>query len=276
MMVVTQKSIIADLQSQREIDPKIEIRNRINFLKEYLVQSGANGFVLGISGGQDSTLAGKLAQLAVDELNQEATTKSVSFYAIRLPYGEQFDEEDAKAAVEFIAPTKTLTINIKEAVDASVRAFEAATGETLSHFAKGNTKARERMKAQYDVAAHYGCLVIGTDHSAEAITGFFTKHGDGACDIVPLFGLSKRQGKALLKELGAPGHLYTKAPTADLEDDKPGLPDEVALGMTYEQLDDYLEGRSVQAEVKEKIEARYIQTEHKRQLPVTIFDTWWR
>ncbi|WP_304503392.1 ammonia-dependent NAD(+) synthetase [Alkalihalobacillus hemicellulosilyticus] len=266
---------MSDLQTKPAVEPKEEIHRRVQFLKDYLVHTGANGFVLGISGGQDSTLTGKLAQMAIDELNREVA-KEYAFYAVRLPYGVQQDEEDAQDAIRFIRPTKAITINIKAAVDASMEAFERATGESLSDFNKGNTKARERMKAQYDLAAHYGCLVIGTDHAAEAITGFFTKHGDGACDVTPIFGLNKRQGKALLKELGAPEHLYLKAPTADLEDDKPGLPDEVALGMSYDQLDDYLEGKSVPDATMKQIEERYRKTEHKRQLPVTVYDEWWK
>ncbi|WP_274169704.1 ammonia-dependent NAD(+) synthetase [Halalkalibacter sp. APA_J-10(15)] len=266
---------MSDLQTKPTIEPKEEIQRRVKFLKDYLIHTGANGFVLGISGGQDSTLTGKLAQMAVDELNREAS-KEYAFYATRLPYGVQQDEEDAQDAIRFIRPTKAITVNIKAAVDASIEAFELATGEPLSDFNKGNTKARERMKVQYDLAAHFGCLVIGTDHAAEAITGFFTKHGDGACDVTPIFGLNKRQGKALLKELGAPEHLYLKAPTADLEDDKPGLPDEVALGMSYDQLDDYLEGKSVPETIKKQIEERYRKTEHKRQLPVTVYDEWWK
>ncbi|WP_332694628.1 ammonia-dependent NAD(+) synthetase [Halalkalibacter lacteus] len=272
----TQTTIISDLQTSPTVNPKEQIRERVDFLKNYLVHTGVNGFVLGISGGQDSTLAGKLAQTAINELNEEQSNKAYSFYAVRLPYGEQKDEDDAQDAIRFIEPTKAFTVNIKGAVNASVEAFIAATGEQLSDFNKGNTKARERMKAQYDLAAHFGCLVIGTDHAAEAITGFFTKHGDGACDIAPLFGLTKRQGKLLLMELGAPEHLYKKAPTADLEDDKPGLPDEIALGMTYDNLDDYLEGKQVDRGIKEKIESRYEKTEHKRQLPVTIYDSWWK
>jgi NAD+ synthase len=276
-MAINQADIIADLNTKPSADPKEEIRTRVNFLKDYLLHTGANGYVLGISGGQDSTLAGKLAQTAINELNEENNDKSYSFYAVRLPYGVQKDEDDAQDAIRFIEPTQAVTVNIKAAVDASVEAFRVATdGEQLSDFNKGNTKARERMKAQYDLAAHFGCLVIGTDHAAEAITGFFTKHGDGACDLAPLFGLTKRQGKALLKELGAPEHLYKKAPTADLEDNKPGLPDEVALGMTYEQLDDYLEGKTVDPAIAEKIETRYEITEHKRKPPVTIYDSWWK
>lgn len=271
-----QATIISELQASPEINPKEQIRQRVDFLKQYLLTSGVKGYVLGISGGQDSTLAGKLAQMAVEELNAERADKSYMFYAVRLPYGEQLDESDAEDALRFINPTKSSTINIKAAVDASVAAFEQATGEQLSGFNKGNNKARERMKVQYDLAAHFGCLVLGTDHAAEAITGFFTKHGDGACDVAPLFGLNKRQGKALLKELGAPEHLYQKIPTADLEDDKPGLPDEVALGITYEHLDDYLEGKPVSPEIQQKIESGYLKTGHKRHPAVTVFDDWWK
>lgn len=272
----TQATIIQELNAKPLIDPQAEIRRRVKFLKNYLLKTGAKGYVLGISGGQDSTLAGKLAQLAVDELNREKPENDYAFYAVRLPYGEQLDESDAQDALRFINPTHSLTVNIKAAVDAAVEAFHAATGEELSGFNKGNTKARERMKAQYDIGAHYGCLVLGTDHAAEAITGFFTKHGDGACDVAPLFGLNKRQGKQLLKELDAPERLYLKVPTADLEDDKPGLPDEVALGITYENLDDYLEGKTVSPDVQQKIESGYRKTAHKRHLAVTVDDEWWK
>jgi NAD+ synthase len=271
-----QSNIISELHSHPAIDPKEQIRKRVDFLKNYLMLSGARGYVLGISGGQDSTLAGKLAQKAIEELNGATSSNNYSFYAVRLPYGEQMDEEDAIDALSFIGPTRAITLNIKAAVDASAASFKDATGEPMSDFNKGNTKARERMKAQYDLAAHFGCLVIGTDHAAEAITGFFTKFGDGACDIAPLFGLTKGQGKSLLIELGAPKHLYQKLPTADLEDDKPGLPDEVALGISYKDLDDYLEGKSIEKDTREKIESGYMKTNHKRHLPVTIYDDWWK
>lgn len=271
-----QSTIIADLHAAPAISPEEEIRKRVEFLKHYLLHARAKGYVLGISGGQDSTLAGKLAQMAVDELKEEHPDSTYAFYAVRLPYGDQLDEADAQEALRFIKPTNAITVNIKPAVDASASAFEAATGLRLSGFDKGNTKARERMKVQYDIAAHFSCLVIGTDHAAEAITGFFTKNGDGACDVAPLYGLNKRQGKALLKFLAAPERLYLKIPTADLEDEHPGLPDEVALGITYHSLDDYLEGKTVDPMVRERIESGYLKTMHKRQPPVTVFDTWWK
>lgn len=275
-MTSLQQQIIEELKVSPSIDPKEEIDRTISFLKEYLLKhSFLKGFVLGISGGQDSTLMGKLAQTAVDELNEEAGEQKYSFYAVRLPYGEQFDEHDAQDALKFINPTKTYTVNIKQAVDASERAL-AEAGIILTDFAKGNEKARERMKVQFSIAAMESAVVLGTDHAAEAITGFYTKYGDGAADITPLFRLNKRQGRAMLKELGGPEHLYTKIPTADLEADKPAIPDEVALGLTYEMIDDYLEGKEIPKDSQDILEGHYLRTQHKRHLPVTVFDDFWK
>lgn len=271
-----QQQIIEELGVKPTIDVAEEIRTTIDFLKDYAKKHPfVKSFVLGISGGQDSTLAGKLAQLAVDELNEEAGTRAYSFYAVRLPYGVQADEQDCQDALDYIQPTKTFTVNIKPAVDASVAALTEA-GITLSDFAKGNEKARERMKVQYSIAAMNDGVVLGTDHAAEAITGFYTKFGDGGADLVPLFRLNKRQGKQLLKALDCPEHLYLKVPTADLEENRPSLPDEAALGITYEQIDDYLEGKDIPEEARKVLEGHYLRSQHKRHLPITVFDTFWK
>jgi NAD+ synthase len=276
MMDALQKQIVDELLVKPTIDPKEEIRRSVDFLKAYLKKhSFLKSFVLGISGGQDSTLAGKLGQMAVNELNEETGSNDYAFYAIRLPYGKQGDAQDAIGAVEFIQPSVSLTINIQPAVDASVDTLKQ-NGIELTDFVKGNEKARERMKVQYSVAAMRNGVVLGTDHSAEALTGFYTKHGDGAADLVPLFRLNKRQGKMLLKELGAPEHLYNKIPTADLEEDRPQLPDEVALGVSYDEIDDYLEGKDVSSESKKTIESLYLKSQHKRHLPITVYDDFWK
>jgi len=275
-MSAKQQEIIAALKVKPAIDVQNEIRISIDFMKDYLKKHPfLTSLVLGISGGQDSTLVGKLAQLTIDELNKELGEDKYSFIAVSLPYGVQFDETDRQDALDFINPSKRVTINIKEAVDASDKALEEA-GIILSDFAKGNEKARERMKAQYSIAAMNNGVVLGTDHAAEAVTGFYTKYGDGGVDITPIFRLNKRQGKQLLKELGCPEHLYTKIPTADLEENRPALPDEVALGVTYEVIDDYLEGKTVSKESQEKIEGFYNRSMHKRHLPITIFDDFWK
>ncbi|MBS4210366.1 ammonia-dependent NAD(+) synthetase [Bacillus sp. FJAT-50079] len=273
-----QRQIIEELKVQPNIDPKKEIRRSIDFLKSYMEKhSFFRGFVLGISGGQDSTLVGKLAQMAVDELNERdgANNDHYTFIAVKLPYGTQTDMNDVEDAIAFISPSETYEINIKEAVDASTAALKQA-GIEITDFTKGNEKARERMKAQYSIAATYNCVVLGTDQAAEALTGFFTKYGDGASDAVPIFRLNKRQGRQLLQELDCPEHLYMKVPTADLEDDRPMLPDEVALGVSYEEIDDYLEGKAVSETAKNTIEALFRKSKHKRHLPVTVFDDFWK
>jgi len=271
-----QQQIIQALHVKPRIDAEEEVRVSVDFLKSYLrAHPFVKSLVLGISGGQDSTLTGKLCQMAISELREENATQSYQFIAVRLPYGVQADESDCVDAINFIQPDKVLTVNIKNAVLAS-EATLRDIGVELSDFIKGNEKARERMKAQYSIAGMNAGLVVGTDHAAEALTGFFTKYGDGGTDINPIFRLNKRQGKALLKHLGCPAHLYTKAPTADLEENRPSLPDEVALGVTYELIDDYLEGKTVEPQYASIIEGWYKRTEHKRQPPVTVFDDFWK
>ncbi|GDY26368.1 NH(3)-dependent NAD(+) synthetase [Agarivorans sp. Toyoura001] len=274
------QAILAEMKVLPEIDPEYEVKRRIEFIKERLQQAKVKTLILGISGGVDSTTTGRLAQLAVEQLNKDTNSQDYRFIAMRLPFGEQKDEADAQLALSFIKPSHIVTTNIKagtEGLHQSASESLLAAGLTMPNqaavdFAKGNVKARMRMVAQYEIAGLTGGLVIGTDHSAENLTGFYTKHGDGACDIAPIFGLNKRQVRQVAAYLGAPEPLIGKAPTADLEEDRPQLPDEVALGVTYDQIDDFLEGRAVEAEVEQKLLAIYQRTQHKRQAIPTIYD----
>jgi len=273
-MRALQATIISELAVRPDIDPAAEVERRVAFLRDYLETTGANGFVLAVSGGQDSTLAGRLCQLAVEGVRRDGGTAEL--VTVRMPYKVQADEEDAQLALRFIDGAEGLVVNIQHGVDGTAQDVAEATGAPLSDFAKGNVKARTRMVAQYAIASERGLLVVGTDHAAEALTGFFTKYGDGGVDLVPLTGLSKRQGKALLAHLGAPARLYEKAPTADLLDETPGQTDEANLGLTYADIDEYLEGGDVDDAIAELIEARYLATEHKRRVPASPADEWWR
>lgn len=267
-----QKEIIAYEHVLPKIDPQKEIRRSVDFLKNYLKANPfLKTYVLGISGGQDSTLTGKLCQMAITKMRKETGDQSYQFIAVRLPYGVQADAADAADAVAFQQPDQDLIVNIKPAVDAMVASLTAA-GEKISDFNKGNIKARERMVIQYAIAGANNGAVVGTDHAAENFSGFYTKYGDGAADLTPLFRLDKRQGKQMLQELNCPEHLYLKAPTADLEEEQPALPDETALGVRYQDVDDYLEGHEVSEEAAERIEDLWRKSEHKRRLPVTVFD----
>ena len=272
------RTIIAEMKVLPQIDVQLEIRQRVNFIKKQLQASGLKTLVLGISGGVDSSTCGKLAQLAVDELNQEQA--GYQFIAVRLPFDVQADEDDAQLALSFIQPSHCVTTNIKAGADGiHHETLNALSEHNLLNasdaqvdFSKGNVKARTRMVTQYHIAGILGGLVLGTDHSAENITGFFTKWGDGACDLAPLFGLSKRQVRALAEALGAPELLINKAPTADLEELDPGKKDEDALGLSYDELDDFLEGKVVSKEVEETIINIYKRTQHKRAPIPTIYD----
>ena len=274
-MSAMQSDIIAALGVAPTIDPDTEITRRVQFLVDYLDATGAKGYVLGISGGQDSTLAGRLAQLAVEK--RRADGAEATFVAVRLPHGVQADEDDAQLALKFIQPDETVTVDIEPATTAMAGAVaDALKTDGLGDFNKGNVKARMRMIAQYAIAGERGLLVVGTDHAAENVTGFFTKHGDGAADLVPLAGLNKRQGATLLDHFGAEPRLWEKVPTADLEEDRPALPDEEALGVTYAHIDDYLEGKQIPAKAAERLEHLWRIGQHKRHLPPGPNDTWWR
>lgn len=275
-MTSLQEQIIQEMGVAPTIDPEQEIRKTIDFMKEYLtVHSFLKTLVLGVSGGQDSTLLGKLAQMAVEELRAETGDEAYQFIALRLPYGQQQDEADAQAVLEWMQPDQIYTVDIKQAVDALVEALEAE-GLTVSDFNKGNIKARQRMMVHYAIAGDYQGVVLGSDHAAESVTGFYTKFGDGASDIVPLYRLNKRQGAAMLKALGAPAYFYEKIPTADLQDDQPALPDEAELGVSYEAIDDYLEGKPVSPQAQQRIEELYLKSRHKRALPISIFTDFWK
>lgn len=265
-----QGQIAASLGVARHFDPSTDLARRVEFLVSALRHSGQRALILGISGGVDSLTAGRLCQRAVEQAR--ATGVDATFWAMRLPYGQQHDAADAEAALAFIQPDRTLRVDIKVAVDATMRALVDADFEcpdaSTTDFTAGNVRARQRMIAQYAVANAVHGLVVGTDHAAEAVMGFFTKHGDGACDVVPLAGLTKRRVRAIATALGAPRHLIEKIPTADLEALRPMQPDEAVLGVRYEAIDDFLEGRSVAAADADRIVEAFQRTKHKRSGPL--------
>ena len=264
-----QSSIAVELGVTAEFDAEKEIERRVSFLADYLTRTGRKGYVLGISGGVESLVAGMLSQRAVERVREQGG--DAAFYAMRLPYGVQQDESAAQQSLATIRADKVLVVDIKPSSDAMLAALRSSTAfRDAAHedFVLGNIKARERMIAQYAVAGAQDALVVGTDQAAEALMGFFTKHGDGAADIIPLSGLSKRRVRGVGRALGAPEELVMKVPTADLESLAPGKPDEEAFGVTYEEIDDVLEGKTVSAEAVEKIRRQWLATTHKRALPL--------
>lgn len=260
-----QREIIERLGVLPEIDPAAEIRKRVDFLKEYVKKSGTTGLLIAISGGIDSAVTTGLCKMATDELSEE-TGREYMTLGVFQPYGEQVDIQDSYAVAEAFQLKYKVETNIGEAVDEIALEAEHALKSIgihrhLSRGGKGNVKARTRMVVQYALAFDLNLLVVGTDHASEAITGFFTKWGDGAVDITPLSSLNKRQVRQLASVLGVPQSILDKAPTAGLWE---GQTDESELGILYDENSAYLEGKEIGDEAKAKLERQYLRTEHKR------------
>jgi len=265
-----QRDIIEQLYVSQQFDARVEIERRSEFMANYLQSVGMRTLVLGISGGVDSLVGGCLSQRAVELCRSRGY--EAYFVAMRLPYGEQRDEADAQLSLKVIQPDETLVVDIKPASDAIMEKCVAGglqfNSADQQDFVLGNIKARQRMIAQYTVAGARQGLVVGTDQAAEALMGFFTKYGDGAADLTPLTGLTKRRVRAMAEAMGAPPEQVHKVPTADLESLTPLKPDEVAMGVSYQDIDDFLEGKEVSDQAFEVIVSTFRRSAHKRALPV--------
>ena len=267
--IIAALNVVPPFANEQAVNAEIE--RRVQFIQQCLLDSGLKSLVLGISGGVDSLLAGRLAQQAVQRLREKTGEEGYRFVAMRLPYQVQKDEQDALDAMRFIQADEEHCINIASSVDAlweqlpQLQKMPAAQGD----FAKGNIKARVRMVAQYAMANAHGALVIGTDQAAEAVMGFFTKFGDGACDLMPLSGLVKHQVRWMARALGAPEHLVEKVPTGDLEELAPLKPDEQAYGVSYAEIDAFLHGQNIASDSAQRIIRAYDVSQHKRAMPKT-------
>ncbi len=261
-----QQDIIRQLGVTAGFDVQAEADHRTAFLAQYLQRAGLRTFVVGVSGGVDSLVAGQLARGAVRGLRKQGYEAHVT--ALRLPYGIQPDEDDALACLDVIQPDEVLTVDIQSAADALMAGLvkQGLTFKDATHqdFILGNIKARERMVALYAVAGAQSGLVVGTDHAAEMLTGFSTKFGDTAADVMPLHGLNKRRVRALAQHLGAPDTLSDKVPTADLESLAPMRPDEEAFGVSYHDIDDFLEGKTISPEAHDRLLGHWRASAHKR------------
>jgi NAD+ synthase len=260
-----QQQIIARLGVKPQIDVEEEIRKRVDFLKKYVTDYNLSGLLIAISGGIDSAVTAALCKQATDELKAE-TGKSYMTLGVFQPYGVQEDIADSYGVAEALGLEHTIETNIEEAVNEIVLEVEYGFKKLgihrhVSKEGKGNTMARTRMVTQYALAFDLNLLVVGTDHASEALTGFYTKYGDGAVDITPLTSLNKRQIRLLAARLGVPQSVLDKAPTAGLWE---GQTDEKELGVSYEDNSDYLEGKPIGDEARQKLEKHYLRTEHKR------------
>ena len=205
----------AELEARRE--------HIVTFVRDRVDAAGADGAVLGLSGGIDSTLT---AHLAVEALGADRVHGLV-LPGVVSSAGNMSDAERVARDLEMAHDV----IEIRPIVEAFLGAYPEAEGD---HEAVGNARARVRAVLNYLVANHENRLVLGTGNRSEAAVGYFTKYGDGAVDCHPIGNLYKAQVRQLARHVGVPDDLVEKTPTAELWADQT---DEDELGIDYDTLD---------------------------------------
>ena len=234
-----------------------EFAQRVQFIKQVVRESGADGIVYGNSGGKDSALVGILCKAACDNT-----------VGIIMPCATARNFEMDKRDGEEVA--KAYGIETRYADLSAVKSAEKAAlaGVTeLSPAAEANIAPRLRMATLYAVAATENRLVSGTGNRSEGFVGYFTKWGDGACDFNPIADLTVTEIYEFLRYLKAPKCVIEKAPSAGLFD---GQTDESEMGFTYKELDTYLDGGKIDDAVLERIQRMHARSEHKRREILTF------
>lgn len=224
----------------------------VDWLQAYSKEAGTRGVVFGLSGGLDSAV---VAGLAVRAYGQEAV-------GIIMPcYSDADDAAHAQICARALG-LKTITVSLDKSFDALCQDLPVATGSPPLVVA--NIKPRLRMLTLNYHAALRQALVLGATNRSELVSGYFTKHADTGVDLLPIAGLVKKQVRQLGLHLGVPRIIIEKAPTAGLW---PGQTDEAEMGITYEQLDDYIEKGMAEPHVELIIKRMQASSEHKRHMP---------
>ena len=221
------------------------------FLKQYLEDAHCEKYILGISGGVDSSLCAALARNAVGKDR---------LLCLIIPIESHPDDEKDALDLAKQLDLNYVTVDATNIFRSYVKDFESL-GETFDRATLGNLKARIRMSVLYAYAQKYRGLVIGTDNADERYTGYFTKYGDGAADILPIAHLVKGEIVQASKILGLSDHLAERVPTAGLFE---GQTDELEMGVSYQDLDAYVLGKEIPEEAKQKIDRLHRISEHKR------------
>ncbi|MBO4682380.1 MAG: NAD(+) synthase [Bacilli bacterium] len=224
----------------------------VKFLQDYLKDNHQDCYVLGISGGVDSSLVAALAKKAVGK---------EKLFAYAMPIDSLLDDENDAVRLAKHLDINYEVIDLTDAYHNLVEKYEA-TGIKLDLSTKGNLKARMRMATLYAFAQNKHGLVLGTDNKDERYTGYFTKFGDGGVDLLPIAHLLKREVVEACLLLDIPEDLAKRVPSAGLYQ---GQTDEKEMGITYHDLDDYLLGKEINEEAKARIERLHRISAHKRE-----------
>jgi NAD+ synthase len=228
-----------------------------NWLREHLDAAGAEGFVFGLSGGVDSATAAALAVRAVGAENT---------LGVLMPCHSQPEDAALGQLVADAFSIPTVMVDLTGAHDALMAALPQAD----HHLAAANVRPRLRMVTLYYLAQSRNYLVLGSGNKTELAVGYFTKWGDGGVDLLPLGDLNKTQVWELARELGVPGEVIERPPTAGLW---PGQTDEGEMGITYRELDCVLTAieagdmAGVDSATLEKVQGMIARSTHKRAMP---------
>lgn len=219
------------------------------FLQDYLNESHCESYVLGLSGGVDSSLVAAIARKAVGK-------DKLFCYALDVESNKN-DIDDAKE----VAKQLDLNLKIINLTDTYHSYLKNLSKKELTRLTKSNLKVRMRMVALFAFAQEHHALVLGTDNADERYVGYFTKYGDGAVDLLPIVHLTKSEVRQASKFYGLDDKLVNRIPSAGLFE---GQTDESEMGISYIDLDNYLLGKVVNSDVKKRIEHLHKISEHKR------------
>lgn len=232
------------------------IEHVVNWLRGQVEASHTKGIIIGLSGGIDSSVVACLLKRALGD----------DTMGIILPCKSQ--EKDRLDALELAEACgiETITVDLSQTHELLLSEMKKSMKQEVfqNPMTDANLRARLRMTTIYGVANEKNYLVAGTDNAAELLTGYFTKYGDGGVDMLPLAHLTKREVFEWARYLGVPQSIIDRKPSAGLWE---GQTDEDEMGVTYDEIDDYIEGKSVSQEALEKIERMHRLTEHKRVMP---------
>ena len=248
--------------------PNTQIDLITEWLRERVAASSSDGLVVGLSGGIDSAVVVRLCQLAMPKAT----------YGVLMPcQSDPRDESDARLLAEHFG-LPILSVELEKTYELLLNSLQktvnqlATQSETTSaensreQLSLANIKPRLRMTSLYFVANRLNYLVVGTGNRSELTIGYFTKHGDGGVDLLPIGRCSKREVYAIAVELGVPQTILDKPPSAGLW---PGQVDEAEMGFTYDELESYLEHRQekLTTSIVTRIEQLWRQSSHKRSMP---------
>ncbi|PPE05227.1 NH(3)-dependent NAD(+) synthetase [Williamsoniiplasma lucivorax] len=224
----------------------------VEWIRQAVKEAHADGVIVGVSGGIDSAVVAHLAKKAFPN----------NYLTVWMPINSSHQDWACQEILVEQNQFKCVTVDLLKSFKQMSKVLKK-TGVELSDLALSNTKARLRMSTLYALGQSKKYLVLGTDNLDEWHIGYFTKYGDGGVDLVPIIHLLKREVKQAAKIFGVPDVIIDRPPTAGLWENQT---DEAEIGFSYDDIDAYLIGKNNNPDLKKRIDAMHLTSEHKRNL----------